>query len=227
MVFFVYQVREGKYMGKSKFQVKAQDSIKKKATSPKGRARYYDEDISTKKNSSVGFGIFIIVMVVVAGGFIGNSINQDRIAQEEAEQAARDFLSPGDTSTPVIEDTSTTAPPTTGIQIGDDVELEYTLWIATPGTGPSGSVDSSGSPYQGPATFPTTVQKGGLINGFYYEILGMGVGETKTFDVPANIDANGDGYDDNTNQEVLSYGSPSHDLYNTNLVFRVTVISIN
>lgn len=215
-------------MGKSKFQVKAQDSIKKKSTNPKGRAQYYDEDLPKKSKSNIGFGVFIILMVVVAGGFIGNSINQDNKAKEAEEQANLEFLSPG--YTPSNDGTTTTAttttPPTSGIQIGDSVELEYTLWIATPNSGNNGLIDTS-SPYQGPATFPTTVQKGGLINGFYYAILGMGEGEEKTFDLPANIDANGDGIDDNTGLEVESYGSSSHDLYNTKLKFKVRVISIN
>ncbi|UYP45185.1 hypothetical protein NEF87_001470 [Candidatus Lokiarchaeum ossiferum] len=215
-------------MGKSKFQVKAQDSIKKKATSPKGRAQYYDEDLPKKSKSNIGFGVFIILMVVVAGGFIGNSINQDNKAKEAAEQEARDFLNPGVTYSPSNDGstTTTTSTPGSGIQVGDDVELEYTLWIATPQSGNGGVIDTS-SPYQGPATFPTTVQKGGLINGFYYAILGMEEGESKTFELPANIDANGDGIDDNSGLEVESYGAPSHDLYNTKLKFTVRVISIS
>ncbi|WP_371806181.1 FKBP-type peptidyl-prolyl cis-trans isomerase [Candidatus Lokiarchaeum ossiferum] len=114
----------------------------------------------------------------------------------------------------------------TGVQVGDDVRIEYTLWVAEPESGLSGEIDTTAI-YQGPAEFSTTVQKGSLINGFYYGILGMEVGEEKTFEVPANIDVNEDGSDDNTGEEVLSYASPTHALYNTNLMFKVKIISIN
>ena len=55
-------------MGKSKFQAKAKENINRKTASG-SRPKYYDEDINPKKSS--GFAIFIIIIIVIAGGVVG------------------------------------------------------------------------------------------------------------------------------------------------------------
>ncbi len=209
-------------MVKSKFQIKAQDNISKKSENPKGRPRYYDEDISTRPKSNMGYAVFIVIVVFAAVAFAGNSIYQTNRAADAL--AAKELLDPGYVYSG--GDSGTSYETTTGIKVGDSVELEYTLYIAPKGSGNPGLVDTT-SAYQGPSTFTTDVIKGKLINGFFYQIIGMVEGQTKEFNVGANVDANEDGFDDITTQEVLSYGAPSHELYNTNLFFRVKLIKIN
>ncbi len=203
-------------MGKSKYQVKAHSKVKMGSQSLHQKPKYYDENIKKKGGMSKSFFIFIIVMIFVGFGTgIGFIIaNSGRNIDDNNNNNNGGSTPVDDTDNPIT------------IQINDDVVLEYTLWIAPAGSGTSGVIDTS-TPHAGPDQFPATVKKGNLINGFYYAIIGMEVGETKEFTLDANIDYNGDGIDDNTGQEILSYGSPGHDLFNTNLKFRVKVISIN
>jgi len=68
-------------MGKSKFQAKAKANINKKSTSGK-HPKYYDEEIKPKKSSS--FAIFIVVIVLIAGGVVGiGSVIDKNAAQKE------------------------------------------------------------------------------------------------------------------------------------------------
>ncbi len=140
--------------------------------------------------------------------------------------SVKELLNHGNDTGDLFSNIHTTPQTSVAIQDGDLVELEYTLWIATPDSGASGTIDMS-SPYQGPNSLSFNVQKDLLINGFYYAILGMEEGSSKTFDLPANIDVDEDGYDDNSGEEVLSYGSPGSSLYNTKLRFYVRVLSID
>ena len=74
-------------MPKSKFQIKANESIRKKATQPKGRPKYYDEDLPKKAKSNMAYGVFVIIMVISAVTIIGIQANNEKKAKEEAEAA--------------------------------------------------------------------------------------------------------------------------------------------
>lgn len=111
-----------------------------------------------------------------------------------------------------------------GARDGENVRMEYTLWIANQ-TGSEGVINTS-SPYQGPDNFTSAITPQKLIYGYYLNVLGMEEGESKTFDLPANNDTDGDGFDDSTGLKVLSYGRPSSELFNTKLRFRVIIITI-
>lgn len=213
-----------KTLGKSKYQINATKKVETNQSRPGGsnNPKYYDEEFlkSRKNRKNTGFALFTIATLLIAGGIIaGVQINKSRL-QTESER----FLKPSGDYDPTAFD-STTTTPTSGIQPGDTARLEYTLWVDFDG---NGNVDiTTESPFQGPAEFDANMVKGSLIAGFYYEVLGMSVGETKTFEIPGQLDANNDGIEDGTDNELLGYGPSNSDLYNKLLVFRVRVISIN
>ncbi|MHA1672740.1 MAG: FKBP-type peptidyl-prolyl cis-trans isomerase [Promethearchaeota archaeon] len=211
-------------MGKSKYQIKATTKVETHQSNPKSsrKPKYYDEEFlkSNKNKKNTGFALFTIATLLIAGGIvIGIQVNDNRI-----QQLSEDTLAPSAYYDPTNFD-SDDPTPTSGIQNGDSVTLEYTLWVDFDGDGNVNT--ASESPYQGPAEFDTEMLKSNLIAGFYYECLGMEVGEEKTFEIPGQLDANQDGIEDNTNNELLGYGPSNAELYNTLLVFRVRVISIN
>lgn len=210
-------------MGKSKYQVKATKKVDNFKSNPQksGKPRYYDEEFLNSKShrKNVGFALFTIATILIAGGIVVGI----QVRQNNLEKAAAAVLSPGP-GTYISDDTSNDPVYTTGIQSGDNVRLEYTLWVDFDG---DGQVDiNSEDPYQGPSEFDTEVSKTRLIKGFYYEILGMEEGQTKTFQIPGQPDENNDGLDDVTGEEILGYGPSNSQLYNRLLVFRVTVIKI-
>ena len=55
-------------MAKSKFQAKAKENINRKSVSG-SRPKYYDEEIKPKKSSA--FAIFVMVIILIAGGVVG------------------------------------------------------------------------------------------------------------------------------------------------------------
>ncbi|MCH8908254.1 MAG: FKBP-type peptidyl-prolyl cis-trans isomerase [Candidatus Heimdallarchaeota archaeon] len=86
-----------------------------------------------------------------------------------------------------------------GIERGDVVEMEL-----------FGTKQSDGSVFQPQSTSSFEIDPIGLITGFYTEVIGMKVGETKEFSV-----APSDGYTD-----------PEHKLYGETLLFEVFIIAI-
>ncbi|MCF2139795.1 MAG: FKBP-type peptidyl-prolyl cis-trans isomerase [Candidatus Lokiarchaeota archaeon] len=210
-------------MGKSKYQIKATKKIEHKQSHPKSRTHhYYDEEFlsSNKHKKNAAFAIFTIVTILIATGVvIGIQVNKNI-----EEKAAADLLLPGPGDY-FSNDNNNEPTITSGIQPGDNVRLEYTLWVDFDG---DGQVDTNNeSPYQGPSQFDTEVSKTKLIRGFYYQILGMEEGQTKKFEIPGQLDENQDGIEDETNNELLGYGPSNPQLYNKLLVFKVTVIKIN
>ncbi len=209
---------------KSKYQIKATTKVETHQSNPKssGKPKYYDEEFlkSNKNKKNTGFALFTIATLLIAGGVvIGIQIKDNRL-----QKISEDTLAPSAYYDPTLFD-SDDPTPSTGIQTGDAVTLEYTLWVDFDNDGNINT--ASESPFQGPAEFDTEMSKSRLIAGFYYECLGMEVGETKTFEIPGQLDANQDGIDDVTGNELLGYGPSNADLYNKLLVFRVRVISIN
>jgi parallel beta-helix repeat protein len=86
-------------------------------------------------------------------------------------------------------------------------------------------VDLGATDAEGYASFDMEdLQKGKLINGFYYNILGMTEGQVKIFEVGPSYDSNGDGIDDITGGEVMAY--TSGELAGTKLKFQVKITNI-
>jgi hypothetical protein len=111
------------------------------------------------------------------------------------------------------------------VQDNDIVILKYKLWT-NPNLDPIASVKNT-PVYQESTNFQRNVSKDNIQpTGFYYNILGMKISESKYFALPANVDDNGDKVDDITSQEVLSYGKPTDALYNTPLVYWVEIVNI-
>jgi FKBP-type peptidyl-prolyl cis-trans isomerase len=214
-------------LGKSKYKSIAnknivQKKVKKKTSHPK----YYDEEILSSKNKTSGsspfYAVFVLICIVSAAtifGVISYQENQQEL-QDAANNTTTTTTGGGGTTTSTTTQTGTTG----GLQAGQTAEIAYKLWIDNDHDGVISY--QTAAPDQDD-TFTTEVTKGSLINGFYYQLLGMEVGEEKTFEVPPNIDANGDGLDDNTGQEVLGYADPTHELANTKLVFYVKILSIS
>lgn len=110
------------------------------------------------------------------------------------------------------------------VQEYDKVIVHYKLWIDSDH---DLIVDWRNSPPdQESATFSTNVSKDATILGFYQHLLGKRQGESERFILEPNVDYNGDGIDDVTNKEVLGYGDPGHDLFNTTLVYWIQIINI-
>lgn len=201
-------------MGKSKYQIKAQNKVVSNTNPSKKKPQYYDEKINIKKGGiSKPFFIAIIAIVIIGFGTgFGLLIANDR--------------------NPIFSGGGGGGSSTTDelvVANGLNINFEYTLWTAEPGSGPSGVVDTEGTPYQGPAEFPVeNFDDQSVIYGFYKGVLGMKVGEEKTFSCAACIDDNKDGYDDNTGLRCESYGYNTEysQLRNTNLIFKVKVLSI-
>ena len=94
------------------------------------------------------------------------------------------------------------------IEDGDNVVVHYKLWMVAD----IGDLDksvSSGEDFQDGDNFETIVTKDALYNGFYYELLGREIGEIYEFAIDKETDANGDGFDDYTGEEIL--GKPDAD----------------
>ncbi|MDH5402670.1 MAG: FKBP-type peptidyl-prolyl cis-trans isomerase [Candidatus Heimdallarchaeota archaeon] len=91
--------------------------------------------------------------------------------------------------------------PCVGIEEFDVVDFAYTLW--NDGTGEE--IESRDS-----ASFEVKTGQGGLIVGFYEEVLGMFIDEEKTFVIPPN----------------KGYTDQSHNLYNVYLKYTVYVNGI-
>ncbi len=206
-------------MPKSKYQLNVEKKIKE-TDAQAGRKKYYDETITLKKSkSNIPFYAFILLCVVIGGSIIGMQVNET-----QKEKQALEFLRPTYEYSDTNTETTTTTVITSGLKPGDNVEIEYKLWVDDD---KDGNVDTGTTPYQGPATFPIEdLKKGQLINGFYYNILGMKKGETKTFTVDATVDEDNNGIDDVTGKELLGYGK-GHELYNKKLVFWVRIVSIS
>jgi len=207
-------------MGKSKYQMKAQKSLETSNTATKAtRPKYYDEEFLEKKKqkaqtTSGAPGVAIFLTVMIAASVFGVIVYVDSTKPLE-EQIILPFLR-GDNSGDVIE--------TIVIERGDTVSMHYRLWADLDR---DGFIDTSQEPYQETSEgqpFSTEVQPDKLILGFYNNLLGMEEGEEKTFELPANEDINGDGYDDLTGDPVLSY--TSGDLANMKLVFYIYIIAI-
>lgn len=205
-------------MGKSKFQVKAQKSVSQSKKGGKGkgktyRPKYYDEGMvaETKSSSGAIMAIGLISLIVIGGGITGILLTRDPSGN-------------GTATTTTTTTTTTSVDTSIFVEPGDTINIHYKLWTAEPGTGLDGEVDMS-APVQDDI-FEAVVSKQGLINGFYYEILGMVYLQEKTFSIAACIDENGDGLDDYTGQEPLGYYNPDDTLYNTNLVFYVQITYI-
>jgi hypothetical protein len=213
-------------MGKSKYQAKLQKKIAEEPRlDPTSAPKYYDEDVvprSSSNSQTKGFAIFLIVTFCIAGGIAGGIIYAENNPSETTTNTPG-----GNTSTPSITTTTTTTA-VLKVANGRSFTVYYTLWKDTNGDGVADTrVPQPGEDADGVANFPVDgLSKSGLIAGFYYNLLGMTEGQEKTFDLPANVDANGDGIDDNTGQEVLSYGNPTHEMFNTALRFWVRVVNI-
>ena len=114
------------------------------------------------------------------------------------------------------------------IEDGDSAMIHYKLWIAE-SEGNDVDIDWVDVTPDQENTFLPTITKGdssgGLIPGFYNALLGMKENETNRFFLDANIDDNGDGIDDITGKDVVSY-TGSHDLANTRLLFWLEVLDI-
>ncbi|MHA1521631.1 MAG: hypothetical protein ACTSRK_15745 [Promethearchaeota archaeon] len=190
-----------KTLGKSKYQIKATTKVETRQSNPKssGKPKYYDEEfLKSKKNKkNTGFALFTIAVIILAGGVIGGiQINDNRI-----QKLSEDTLSPSYYDPTLFDSDDPT--PTSGIQNGDSVTLEYTLWVDFDG---DGNIDiASQSPYQGPAEFDTEMLKSNLIAGFYYECLGLEVGEEKTFEIPGQLDSDQNGIDWAMGRQIPSY----------------------
>jgi peroxiredoxin len=66
-------------MGKSKFQTKVKENLNQKSASG-SRRKYYDEEITPKKSS--GFAIFLMVIILGAGGVVGIGSLLDNAAED-------------------------------------------------------------------------------------------------------------------------------------------------
>ena len=108
------------------------------------------------------------------------------------------------------------------IEDGDTAKIHYKLWIDDD---KDGFIDIDEDPYQ-EDTLDFTITKGGLINGFYYECLDLEIGEISKFLIDPNVDEDGDGIDDITDEEVLGYGAPGHALFNTTIYYWIQVVNI-
>ncbi|MHA1746175.1 MAG: hypothetical protein ACTSWW_09250 [Promethearchaeota archaeon] len=213
-------------MPKSKYQLKAEKSVTQvRANKSKGkgkgktyRPKYYDEGMVSETKSSSGaiMAIGLISLLIIGGGITGILLTRD----------------PGGNGTTTTTTTTTTDTSGIFIEPGDTINLLYTLWAAPPQSGLSGEVDMSAPLPQQEPLMQTTVTKEYLINGFYYELLGMVYMEEKTFSIAASRDEDFDGLDDYTGQEPLGYywaGNatvPMNALYDTNLVFYVQITYI-
>jgi len=109
------------------------------------------------------------------------------------------------------------------IEDGDIADIHYKLWTDDDR---DGFIDIDEDPIDD-YLLDYTITKGSLINGFYYEILDLEMGETSRFRIEPNVDVDGDGYDDNNpDEEVLGYGNPGHDLFNMSLYYWIRVDNI-
>ncbi len=88
------------------------------------------------------------------------------------------------------------------IEDGDLAELHYKLWKVSD----IGDLDTDNTPTQETKNFITEVSKDSLINGFYYELLDKReIGEIFEFVIDKETDEDGDGFDDDTDKEILGY----------------------
>ena len=109
------------------------------------------------------------------------------------------------------------------IEDGDSALIHYKLWID--GSERDGIIDIDEDPEQ-ENTLDFDVVKGATINGFYYEMLDLEIGEISRFRIEPNVDLNGDGIDDLTDEEVLGYGNQGHALFNMSIYYWIQVINI-
>jgi hypothetical protein len=108
----------------------------------------------------------------------------------------------------------------------DKVDVNYKMWanknkdpLVFVIYRPSGPDDEN-------ENFVFNVSKSNVIAGFYFNILGLNKGESDYFALPANIDNDNNGFDDNTGDEVLSYGANNSQFFNTPLIFWVRINNI-
>ncbi len=93
------------------------------------------------------------------------------------------------------------------IEDGDTAELHYKLWKVED----IDDLDTSQEPFQESENFVTEVKlvppEGGqgLIKGFYDELLDLEIGEINDFIIDKETDADSDGFDDDTGDEILGY----------------------
>jgi hypothetical protein len=207
-------------MGKSsKFQVKVNTKIKSEdyqLGKKVPRKKYYDEKIEQKGGISKGMFVFMVGMIII-GGLTGIGL---LIAKNMPSS-----YNPNDTQT-------TTADPNLFIEDGDLVVFQYTLWAAPRDSGVDGVINLD-TPIQGPLSYETLIRRGyDLPSGVYLALLNMKSGNTKEFNLTANIDANGDFIDDVTGLDVLSFGNPidiegnPNPFYNANIKYRILILQI-
>ena len=191
-------------MVKSKFQAKAQVKVGVKAKVKKPKSKYYDEHISTtdSSKSNNNFAVFVFICII-----IGASVTGVIIAKNNADDNPDD---PNGT--------------TTGLKDGDTIIFNYDFFIDW---NDDKQFDSTELAFNEDA-YEWRVKENTIEEyppGFYYNILGMEVGESKTFIIPANIDINPqDGIDDITGIPV--WESEDHNFGIHDLKYFVEILQI-
>jgi len=186
-------------MGKSKFQAKAQVKVGVKTTVKKSKSKYYDEHIKTtdSSKSNSNFVVFIIVCII-----IGASVSGVIIANNNED--------------PDPDGTSG------GIQEGDTIRLKYEFYLDD---NHDGEFSNSEFVIQEEVVWKVEENSEAYPPGFYYNILGMKVGQTKNFIIPANVDLNPiDGIDDITGIPVWE---GEYNLGQYNLRYYIEILNIN
>ncbi len=195
-------------MVKSKFQSKVQEKVGSKSEVIKTKSKYYDETISTSKSpkSNNGFAVFVIVCII-----IGASVSGILIAKNNDPNNGTD---PNDNNNN----------PDDGIQDGDIIYFKYKFFMDIN----HDLLFSEDELVDNADAFQWKVEKDsaqGFPPGLYINILGMNLGDTKNIFLPPNIDEDGDGKDDVTGEDVLSFGSGP--FVNTALKYDVEILVIN
>ncbi len=194
-------------MVKSKFHAKVQQKVGVNAKVKNTQSKYYDEHIATSQTSksNSGFVIFVILCIIVGASVSGILIANDKVPDNNGTD-------------PTDNDTGT------GIKDGDFITFKYEFYVDTN----HDSQFSTNELIDSSDYFEWIVEVDsdqGFPPGLYINILGMKKGESKYFTLPANTDANEDGVDDITGEDVMSFGSGP--LVNTALKYYVEIFKIN
>lgn len=191
------------YMVKSKFQAKAQVKVGVNSKVKKPKSKYYDEHISKTESSKSnnGFAIFVVVCIIVGASVSGIIIASNKIDEDPDD--------PNGTGS--------------GIQDGDTIVFKYDFFIDF-----NDDKDFSGTELaDNDARYEWTVKENTIEEfppGLYYNLLGMKVGDIKTFIIPANVDNNDDGIDDFTGIPV--WESDDHNFMEHDLKYDVEIFEI-
>ena len=194
-------------MGKSKFQSKVQEKVGTNTKVKTAKSKYYDEHISKTQSSksNSGFAIFVIICII-----IGASVSGILIAQNK---------NPNNNGTdPNNNDTGN------GIKDGDIIFFQYEFYMDVN----HDLIFTEQELIDNSDAFQWKVEQDsaqGFPPGVYINILGMNLGQSKTFILDANVDEDGDGKDDITGEDVLSFGSGP--FANTALKYFVKILQIN